>query len=142
MPLLGFKFNLIRIVKGIVRETIVCIATMYGSDAQSSAWSGRRSARFMPQFRTLPNVGRNPVAPRRRCYNRVGFCTNGANPAVADAEPADDPLEPCCKFKGFSLSAKPYIIHCKLAQIILRLLQRQRPSVVGTQMHLHLSPDL
>jgi hypothetical protein len=40
----------------------------------------------------------------------------GTNPAtVADAEPADDPLELVANSKGFSLSAKPYIIHRKLA---------------------------
>jgi hypothetical protein len=37
------------------------------------------------------------------------------NPAtVADAEPADDPLEPFANSKGFSFVRKPYI-HCKLA---------------------------
>jgi hypothetical protein len=123
MPLLGFKFNLIRIVKGIVREARSYVF-MYEANtiAQSSALRqlvqyGRRSRRFMPP---VPNWTQPCCTThRRRCYNRaVGFCTNGkgTNPAtVADAEPADDPLEPCCKFKGFSLSAKPYIIHCKLA---------------------------
>jgi hypothetical protein len=130
MPLLGFKFNLIRIVKGIVREarSYVSLPCMEANTiAQSSALRqlvqyGRRSRQgSCPSSGNTAKCWTQPCCTthRRRCYNRaVGFCTNGkgTNPAtVADAEPADDPLEPCCKFQGFSLSAKPYIIHCKLA---------------------------
>jgi hypothetical protein len=73
MPLLGFKFNLIRIVKGIVREarSYVSLPCMEANTiAQSSALRqigpirSEVQARFMPPVRaTLPNVGRNPVAP-------------------------------------------------------------------------------
>jgi hypothetical protein len=68
MPLLGFKFNLIRIVKGIVRGTIVCIATMYGSEYHCTIFSaaaitvGGPGKVHAPVRATLPNVGRN-VAP-------------------------------------------------------------------------------
>ncbi len=55
---------------------------------------------------TLPNVGRNPVAPQvedgETIEPRVSVpMANGTNPAtVAEAEPADEPLEPLFKFHG------------------------------------------
>jgi hypothetical protein len=66
MPLLGFKFNLIRIVKGIVREARSYVF-MYEANtiAQSSALRqlvqyGRRSRQF---HAPSSKFGRNPVAP-------------------------------------------------------------------------------
>src|SRR3954468_12535293 len=53
-----------------------------------------------------PNVGRNPVAPQRVLGNEIepsvsDPMANATQPAaVADAEPADDPLEPCSTFHG------------------------------------------
>src|SRR4051794_26716776 len=55
---------------------------------------------------TKPNVGRSPVVPQRvdgdEIDPRVSEPTaNATQPAaVADAEPADDPLEPCCVYQG------------------------------------------
>src|SRR3954464_3596010 len=54
----------------------------------------------------LPNVGRNPVAPHRVQGEEIDPSVSDpiANPthpaAVAEAEPADDPLEPCSGFQG------------------------------------------
>src|SRR6516162_4236803 len=56
---------------------------------------------------TRPNVGRSPVAPQRvegdEMEPRVSDpMANATQPAtVAEAEPADDPLEPCAGFQGF-----------------------------------------
>src|SRR5471032_1322864 len=55
---------------------------------------------------TKPNVGRNPVAPQPvdgdemdpRVSDPMAKATHPA--AVADEEPADDPLEPCCVNHG------------------------------------------
>src|SRR5215471_20462451 len=55
---------------------------------------------------TNPNVGRNPVQPQRvlgeeiepRVSDPIANATHPA--ATADAEPADDPLEPCAGFHG------------------------------------------
>src|SRR5215510_5022419 len=55
---------------------------------------------------TRPNVGRNPVVPQRvegeemepRVSEPMAKPTQPA--AVAEADPADDPLEPCCGFHG------------------------------------------
>src|SRR5881628_1446419 len=65
-------------------------------------------ARVIPPVRaTLPNVGRRPVAPQTAegatidPYVSVPIA-NGTKPAtVAEAEPADEPFDPCCKFHGF-----------------------------------------
>src|SRR6478752_1827123 len=51
---------------------------------------------------TKPNVGRNPVVPQRVEGEEIDPSVseptaNATHPAaVAEAEPADDPLEPCC----------------------------------------------
>src|SRR5690606_29704722 len=56
---------------------------------------------------TVPNVGRKPLAPQRvegeTIEPNVSVpIENATKPAtVADALPADDPLEPCFKFHGF-----------------------------------------
>src|ERR1051325_1686200 len=55
---------------------------------------------------TKPKVGRKPVVPQRvegeemdpRVSEPIAKATHPA--AVAEAEPADEPLEPCCGFHG------------------------------------------
>ena len=55
---------------------------------------------------TKPNVGRKPVIPQRvdgdemepRVSDPMANATQPA--AVAEADPAEDPLEPCCVFHG------------------------------------------
>src|SRR5712692_935163 len=55
---------------------------------------------------TSPNVGRSPVHPHRVLGEEIEPSVsepmaNATQPAdVADAEPADDPLEPCAVFHG------------------------------------------
>src|SRR5437879_12399409 len=55
---------------------------------------------------TRPNVGRSPVHPQRVLGEEIEPSVsepmaNATQPAdVADAEPADDPLEPCAVFHG------------------------------------------
>src|SRR5205823_1989454 len=55
---------------------------------------------------TIPKVGRKPVVPHRVDGDEIEPSVSEpmAKPtqpaAVADAEPADDPLEPCCVFHG------------------------------------------
>src|SRR5438270_13881852 len=55
---------------------------------------------------TMPNVGRSPVVPQRVEGEEIEPSVSDpmAKPthpeAVAEAEPADDPLEPCCLFQG------------------------------------------
>src|SRR5947209_10066187 len=54
-----------------------------------------------------PNVGRSPVTPQRPDGDRIDPLVSVpiANPtspaAVADPGPADDPLDPSCRFHGF-----------------------------------------
>src|ERR1700722_5615743 len=60
---------------------------------------------------TRPKLGRRPVAPQRvegldidpRVSVPIAKPTHPA--AVADAEPADDPLEPCLGFQGLRVRA-------------------------------------
>src|SRR5436190_892262 len=60
---------------------------------------------------TVPNVGRKPVAPQRVEGDTIEPnvsvpIANGSKPAATDAAlPADEPLEPCCRFHG--LRVKP-----------------------------------
>ena len=55
----------------------------------------------------LPKVGLNPVAPQvvegDTILPQVSVpMANGTSPAtVADADPADEPEEPYCRFQGF-----------------------------------------
>src|SRR5215470_5798356 len=55
---------------------------------------------------TSPNVGRSPVAPQRVEGEEIEPSVsepmaNATQPAaVAEAEPADDPLDPCLVFQG------------------------------------------
>src|SRR5438067_4077211 len=54
-----------------------------------------------------PNVGRRPVTPHRAAGLRIDPLVSvpmpnaTSPPAVADAGPAEDPLDPCCTFHGF-----------------------------------------
>src|SRR5215470_18976291 len=56
---------------------------------------------------TRPNVGRNPVHPHRVEGDEIepnvsDPMLNATHPAaVAEAGPAEDPLDPCCVFHGF-----------------------------------------
>jgi hypothetical protein len=60
-----------------------------------------------PDRLTLPYVGRSPVTPQRVDGDTmepsvslpIAKPTNPA--AVAAAEPAEEPLEPCSRFQGF-----------------------------------------
>src|SRR5216683_3717134 len=60
-----------------------------------------------PVFGTLPYVGRSPVTPHlvdgEEIEPRVSLPIPNpmSPPAVADAGPADDPLEPWSTFQGF-----------------------------------------
>src|SRR5215467_12300025 len=55
---------------------------------------------------TNPNVGRSPVQPQRVLGDEIEPSVsdpmlNATHPAdVAEAEPADDPLDPCAGFHG------------------------------------------
>src|SRR5437763_15617776 len=59
---------------------------------------------------TSPNVGRNPVHPHRVEGEEIDPSVsepmlNATHPAaVAEAGPADDPLEPCFMFYGFPVT--------------------------------------
>src|SRR5579864_474380 len=59
-----------------------------------------------PVLGTKPNVGRKPVHPQRVDGEEIDPSVsapmlNATHPAaVADAGPADDPLEPCAGFHG------------------------------------------
>src|SRR5215831_4958147 len=69
-----------------------------------------------PERLTDPNEGRSPVAPHlaegETIDPRVSVpIVNGNNPATTeDAEPADDPLEPCFRFHGFFVSPPNHLL--------------------------------
>src|SRR5579875_2761253 len=60
-----------------------------------------------PVRATLPKVGRKPVAPQTadgatiEPYVSVPIAKGTSPATVADADPAEEPLEPCFKFHGF-----------------------------------------
>jgi len=65
-------------------------------------------ARTIPPCReTRPNVGRKALRPHRLAGEVMEPCVSVPIPkatqaaAVADAGPADDPLDPCSRFHGF-----------------------------------------
>src|SRR5262249_16470523 len=70
---------------------------------------------------TSPNVGRSPVQPHRvdgdEMEPRVSEpMLNATSPAaVADAGPADDPLDPCFVFQGFRVTPPNHISPCARA---------------------------
>src|SRR6476620_389348 len=65
---------------------------------------------------TVPNVGLKPVAPQRVEGETMDPSVsvpivNGNNPATTEeAEPADDPLEPCVKSQGFLVSPPNHLL--------------------------------
>src|SRR5688572_21509187 len=65
---------------------------------------------------TVPKVGRNPVAPQRVEGETIDPSVsvpivNGNKPATTEAaDPADDPLDPCCRFQGFFVSPPNHLL--------------------------------
>src|SRR5215469_14759112 len=67
---------------------------------------------------TRPKVGRSPVIPQRvegeeidpRVSEPMAKATQPAE--VAEAEPADDPLEPCFGFHGFRVMPPNHLSPC------------------------------
>src|SRR5947207_799522 len=70
---------------------------------------------------TSPKVGRNPVVPQRvegeemdpRVSEPMAKATQPD--AVAEAEPADDPLEPCLVFQGLRVIPPNHLSPCARA---------------------------
>src|SRR5215467_10933065 len=70
---------------------------------------------------TKPNVGRSPVVPQRvegdeiepRVSDPMANATQPA--AVADADPADDPLDPCLVFHGLRVMPPNHLSPCARA---------------------------
>src|SRR6185503_5748599 len=80
---------------------------------QSWAWrhigpilSSVLPAVITPARLTRPKVGRSPTMPHRTAGERIEppvslpIAKPTSPAAVAAAEPADDPLDPCCRFHG------------------------------------------
>src|SRR5689334_9216628 len=67
---------------------------------------------------TRPNVGRRPVVPQRVEGEEMDPSVsepmaNATQPAeVAEAEPADDPLEPCFGFQGLRVMPPNHLSPC------------------------------
>src|SRR6267378_8460584 len=67
---------------------------------------------------TLPKVGRRPVVPQRVTGEEIEPSVSlpiekpTSPAAVADAGPADDPLEPCSTFQGFFVVAPNQMSPC------------------------------
>ena len=65
---------------------------------------------------TVPKVGLNPVAPQRLDGETIEPSVsvpivNGNKPATTEeAEPADEPLEPCVKSQGFFVSPPNHLL--------------------------------
>src|SRR5438270_11902445 len=80
------------------------------------ALSRLQQSTIAPLRLTVPNVGLSPVAPHRvegdTMEPNVSVpMVNGRRPATTDAaEPADDPLEPCCRFHGFFVSPPNHLL--------------------------------
>src|SRR5258708_6377503 len=70
---------------------------------------------------TKPNVGRRPVVPQRVDGDVIepsvsDPMANATQPAaVAEAEPADDPLEPCFVFQGLRVMPPNHLSPCASA---------------------------
>src|SRR6516225_8042818 len=70
---------------------------------------------------TRPKVGRKPVVPQRvegdemdpKVSDPMAKATQPA--AVADADPADDPLDPCLVFQGFRVIPPNHLSPCARA---------------------------
>src|SRR2546423_14145625 len=69
-----------------------------------------------PLLLTVPNVGRNPVAPHLVEGDTIDPNVSvpnvkGNNPATTDdADPADDPLDPCARSHGFLVSPPNHLL--------------------------------
>src|SRR5215210_7578578 len=69
-----------------------------------------------PLLLTVPNVGRNPVAPHRVEGETIDPSVSvpivkGNKPATTEAaDPADDPLDPCWRFHGFFVSPRNHLL--------------------------------
>src|SRR5215471_7282421 len=70
---------------------------------------------------TCPNVGRSPVVPQRVEGEEIDPSVsdpiaNATHPAaVAEADPADDPLEPWCGFHGLRVMPPNHLSPCASA---------------------------
>src|SRR5579859_82658 len=70
---------------------------------------------------TKPNVGRSPVVPQRVDGDEMepnvsDPIANATQPAaVAEAEPADDPLDPCLVFQGLRVMPPNHLSPCASA---------------------------
>src|SRR5260370_18436348 len=70
---------------------------------------------------TNPNVGRSPVVPQRVDGDAMepsvsDPMANATQPAaVAEADPADDPLEPCLVFQGLRVIPPTHLSPCPTA---------------------------
>src|SRR5215208_6585768 len=69
-----------------------------------------------PLLLMVPNVGRRPVVPQVADGDTIDPCVsvpmvNGNKPAATDeAEPADEPLDPSCRFQGFFVSPPNHLL--------------------------------
>src|SRR5947207_7924251 len=69
-----------------------------------------------PERLTVPNDGRRPVAPHTVEGDTIEPSVsvpivNGKSPATTDdADPADEPLEPCFRFQGFFVSPPNHLL--------------------------------
>src|SRR5208282_2130662 len=74
-----------------------------------------QASAIAPVRGTNPNVGRNPVVPQRVDGDEIDPSVsvpiaNGTQPlAVAEAEPAEEPLEPSLVFQGFFVRPPNYL---------------------------------
>src|SRR5215207_7751233 len=80
------------------------------------ALSRLQQSTIAPLLLTVPKLGRKPVAPQRvdgeTMEPRVSVpIVKGSKPATTeDADPADDPLEPCWRFHGFFVSPPNHLL--------------------------------
>src|SRR3982750_2669961 len=80
------------------------------------ALSSDHESTMAPLRLIVPNVGRKPVAPQRVDGETIEPSVsvpmvNGSKPAATDdADPADDPLEPCFKSHGFFVSPPNHLL--------------------------------
>src|SRR5688572_17118423 len=85
---------------------------------------------------TRPKVGRNPVTPQRVEGDTIEPSVSvpiakATNPAlVAEADPAEEPLDPCFRFHGF-LVTPPYQISPMAKAPIVSLTTRTAPASIS-----------
>src|SRR5262245_15843804 len=103
----------IGLASGTARSRASGPAIALSTIMQSCAWrhigpilSSVLPAVITPARLTRPKVGRSPTIPHRTAGDRIEPpvsvpIANATRPAaVAAAEPADDPLDPCSRFHG------------------------------------------